>query len=107
CGRDLARTPPPPPPTATFAMAELVAAGMPNWKITREESAAGEIEAVTTTPLFGFHDDVIIRVRPDAGGGSRVDMRSKSRVGQGDLGANAARIRAFEAALQARQRAVR
>jgi len=106
CCSDLAPMRLPDPPPAAFAMAELVAAGMPSWKITRQESAAGEIEAVTTTPLFGFHDDVIIRVRPDAGG-SRVDMRSKSRVGQGDLGANAARIRAFEAALQARQRAAR
>ena len=106
CCSDLAPMHLPDPPPAAFAVAELVAAGMPSWKITRQESAAGEIEAVTTTPLFGFHDDVIIRVRPDAGG-SRVDMRSKSRVGQGDLGANAARIRAFEAALQARQRTVR
>jgi uncharacterized protein (DUF1499 family) len=107
CCNDLAPIHLPNPPAATFAMVELVAAGMPNWKITRQESATGELEAVTTTALFGFHDDVIVRVRPDASGSSRVDMRSKSRVGQGDLGANAARIRAFQAALQARQHAVR
>lgn len=107
CCNDLAPLHLPNPPAAAFAMVELVAAGTPNWKVTRQESAAGEVEAVTTTPLFGFHDDVIVRVRPDAGGGSRVDMRSKSRVGQGDLGANAARIRAFQAALQARQHPAR
>jgi uncharacterized protein (DUF1499 family) len=103
CCSDLAPMHLPNPPAAAFAMVELVAAGMPNWKVTRQESAAGELEATTTSRLFGFHDDVIVRVRPDAGGGSLVDMRSKSRVGQGDLGANAARIRAFQAALQARQ----
>ena len=107
CCADLVPVHLPSPPAAAFAMVELVAAGMPNWTITRQESPAGELEAVSTTPLFGFHDDIIVRVRPDPAGGSRVDMRSKSRVGQGDLGANAARIRAFEAALQARQSQVR
>src|SRR5262249_26986421 len=103
CCGDLVPMRLPSPPPAAFAMVEVVAAGMPNWQITRQEPAAGELEAMTTSRLFGFHDDVIVRVRPDAGGGSLVDMRSKSRVGQGDLGANAARIRAFQAALQARE----
>ena len=107
CCSDLAPLHLPNPPPATFAMVEVVAAGMPNWKVTRQDSSAGELEAVSTTPLFGFHDDIIVRVRPDPGGGSRVDMRSKSRVGQGDLGANAARIHAFQAALQARQALVK
>ena len=107
CCSDLAPLHLPNPPPATFAMVEVVAAGMPNWKVTRQDSSAGELEAVSTTPLFGFHDDIIVRVRPDPAGGSRVDMRSKSRVGQGDLGANAARIHAFQAALQARQALVK
>ena len=107
CCSDLVPVHLPSTPPATFAMVELVAAGMPTWKITRQESAAGELEAVSTTPLFGFHDDIIVRVRPDPAGGSRVDMRSKSRVGQGDLGANVARIHAFESALQARQSLVK
>jgi uncharacterized protein (DUF1499 family) len=58
----------------------------------------GRIEAYDRTFWFGFTDDVVIRVRP-APGGSRVDIRSASRVGQHDLGANAARVRAFMAAL--------
>jgi uncharacterized protein (DUF1499 family) len=58
------------------------------------------IEAVATSRLFHFRDDIAIRVRADGGGGSRVDMRSKSRVGQGDLGVNAARIRAYMAELE-------
>ena len=51
--------------------------------------------------IFGFEDDVAIRVR-DVGGKSVIDMRSKSRDGRGDLGANAARIRAYVSALEKR-----
>jgi uncharacterized protein (DUF1499 family) len=91
-------------PAATFAMVELVARDTPDWTITRRDEASGELEAVATSRLFGFKDDVVVRVRPEPDG-SRVDMRSKSRNGQGDLGTNAARIRAFEAALAARSSA--
>ena len=52
------------------------------------------IEGFVETRLFRFHDDVVIRVRP-LDEGSRIDMRSKSRDGQGDFGANAKRIGAF------------
>ena len=65
------------------------------WQIAREDPSAGRIEAVATTFWFGFKDDVLIRVSADAGG-SRIDVRSKSRVGKGDLGTNAQRIRAFQ-----------
>jgi uncharacterized protein (DUF1499 family) len=41
----------------------------------------------------------VIRVRPQADGSSRVDMRSKSRDGQGDMGVNAQRIRDYIAAV--------
>jgi uncharacterized protein (DUF1499 family) len=64
------------------------------WQIVREEASAGRIEAVASTFWFGFKDDVVIRVSAD-GSGSRVDVRSKSRVGRGDLGTNAQRIRAY------------
>ena len=63
--------------------------------------AEGRLEATATTPWFGFKDDVVVRLTP-AGTGSRVDVRSKSRVGRSDLGANAKRIRAFLAELSAR-----
>jgi uncharacterized protein (DUF1499 family) len=52
----------------------------------------GRIEAVARTPIMGFRDDVIVRVRPFEGG-ARVDVRSSSRYGSFDFGANAARIR--------------
>ncbi len=56
--------------------------------------ADGRIEATATTFWFGFKDDMVIRVVPTADG-SRVDIRSMSRVGQSDVGANAARIARF------------
>lgn len=64
------------------------------WEIYAENAANGHIEAEDTTFWFGFKDDVVIRVSPITNG-SVVDLRSVSRVGRGDLGKNAARIRAF------------
>ena len=54
----------------------------------------GRIEAVARTPIMGFRDDVVIRIRPTQEG-SRVDVRSASRYGRHDFGANAARIKAL------------
>lgn len=64
------------------------------WEITREDLNAGYIEAVDTTALMGFKDDVAIRLRTNADG-TLIDLRSVSRVGLSDMGANAARISAF------------
>ena len=71
------------------------------WKIVAADSTAGRIEATATTPWFGFKDDVVVRVRPE-GSGSRIDVRSVSRVGQSDVGTNARRIRAYLADLARR-----
>lgn len=87
------------PPDAAFARA-LDAARAMGWAIVAADTAAGRIEATATTTWFGFKDDVVVRIRP-AAEGSRVDVRSKSRVGRGDVGANAARIRAYLARLAA------
>jgi uncharacterized protein (DUF1499 family) len=84
-----------------LAAARRLAERMPGWSVTHVDDAAGTIEAVAETPLFHFQDDVAIRVRPN-GDGTRVDVRSKSRDGRGDIGANAARIRAYVTALEAR-----
>lgn len=59
----------------------------------------GRIEAVARTPVMGFRDDIVIRVRTNEEG-SRIDMRSGSRYGTHDLGANAARILAFNEELE-------
>ncbi|HEV7764712.1 MAG TPA: DUF1499 domain-containing protein [Thermoanaerobaculia bacterium] len=64
------------------------------WEIASSRPDA--LEATATTGWFAFKDDVIVRVRP-ADGGSRVDVRSVSRVGKSDVGVNAKRIRAFVA----------
>jgi uncharacterized protein (DUF1499 family) len=60
-------------------------------EIVATDERAGRIEAVATTRWFGFQDDVAVRISP-AGAGSRIDVRSKSRVGRSDLGTNAKRI---------------
>jgi hypothetical protein len=52
----------------------------------------GVIEAVARTPILGFRDDVVVRIRPTADG-ARIDVRSASRYGRNDLGSNAARVR--------------
>ena len=65
------------------------------WEVVAVDQAAGTLIARETSKLFRFVDDVLVRVRPADGGGAIVDVRSKSRVGRGDLGANAARIRRF------------
>lgn len=90
------------PPERAFAMAQR-AAQASGWEIVAASPAALRIEATATTRLFGFKDDVVIRITP-APQGSRVDLRSVSRVGRGDLGANAARIRAFVRRLDAERR---
>jgi uncharacterized protein (DUF1499 family) len=64
------------------------------WTVTWVNTEALTMEAYATTSVFRFVDDVAIRVR-SAGSGSVIDLRSNSRVGGGDLGANAARIEAF------------
>lgn len=68
------------------------------WIIASASASAGRIEAISTTPMMGFKDDVAIRIQAE-GNRTRVDMRSASRVGKSDLGVNAARIRAFMADL--------
>lgn len=88
----------PVPPAQAFERAERAARAQ-GWEIVAAVPAEGRIEATDTTRWFGFKDDVVIRVRPE-GAGSRVDVRSVSRVGRGDVGANARRIRAFLEALR-------
>ncbi|MGB6171664.1 MAG: DUF1499 domain-containing protein, partial [Xanthobacteraceae bacterium] len=52
----------------------------------------GIIEAVARTPILGFRDDVVVRVRATTDG-ARIDVRSASRYGRNDLGTNASRVR--------------
>lgn len=95
---DLAPVALPLPADEAFARARVEAESM-GWEIVDADPASGRIEATDTTFWFGFKDDVVVRVRPE-GDGSRIDVRSVSRVGGSDVGANAARIRAYIARLQ-------
>ena len=70
------------------------------WDLVAADAAAGRIEATDTTFWYGFKDDVVIRVRP-SDEGSRIAVRSLSRVGVGDVGTNAKRVRGYLDALQA------
>jgi uncharacterized protein (DUF1499 family) len=81
------------PPAQAFDRALQAARDM-GWEIVEAAKDQGRIEATATTRWFGFKDDVVVRIRPDADG-SRVDVRSLSRVGRSDIGANAGRIRAY------------
>ena len=83
------------PRTQAFSQALEIVDNQLGWDIVDADAATGFIEATDTSFWFGFKDDVVIRVEPDATGGSRIDLRSVSRVGQADFGANAKRIHAF------------
>jgi uncharacterized protein (DUF1499 family) len=86
------------PPDEVFRRVQEAARRRPGWELIREDAAQRVVEGTDTSTIFRFKDDFVIEVRPD-GGGSAVHMRSKSRDGRGDIGANAARIRAFLAEL--------
>jgi uncharacterized protein (DUF1499 family) len=85
------------PPAETVQRA-IDAARSEGWAIIASDAPSGRIEATDTTAWFGFKDDIVVRVRPE-GTGSRIDVRSVSRVGKSDLGANAKRVRGFLARL--------
>lgn len=76
----------------------LQAADELGWEIVSTDPESGVFEARQTTAIFRFVDDIVVRIRP-SDGGSLIDVRSKSRVGRGDVGANAARIRAFASSI--------
>jgi uncharacterized protein (DUF1499 family) len=85
-------------PPAEAVQRAIDAARSLGWEIIATDAPAGRIEATATTFWFGFKDDIVIRVRPE-GAGSRIDLRSVSRVGRSDLGTNAKRVREFLAKL--------
>jgi uncharacterized protein (DUF1499 family) len=95
---DLAPITLPEPPAAVFDRA-LAVAQQAGWDIVTADKGTGRIEATDTTRWFGFKDDVVVRITP-WGSGTRVDVRSVSRVGRGDVGTNARRIRDYLEDLQ-------
>ncbi|SRR5579875_74398 len=90
-----------------YKRAEIIAGEFPGWQITYRDPVHHTIEGVATSTLFQFKDDFVIQVRPaPESGKSLVEMRSKSRDGKGDLGANYNRIESFFRALQGPPRGV-
>jgi len=81
------------PPSTVVLLAGQVVKDL-GWDLVAMDVDEGRIEATDTTLYFGFKDDIVVRVRPHESG-SRVDVRSKSRIGVSDVGANAHRIRTF------------
>ncbi|MGZ4900427.1 MAG: DUF1499 domain-containing protein [Candidatus Angelobacter sp.] len=87
------------PPAQAFDRAVAAARGM-KWEMVATDPAQGRIEATATTFWFGFKDDIVVRIAAD-GNGSRVDVRSLSRIGKSDVGANARRVRDYLAKVKA------
>ena len=92
-------------PEDAFEQALSVAKNI-GWEIIAVEAEDGRIEATDSTFLYGFKDDVVVRVI-SSNGGTRVDVRSHSRIGRIDRGANAQRIRGFLDALKRQVAAIR
>jgi uncharacterized protein (DUF1499 family) len=88
----------PQPPERAVQLAQQVAKDM-GWDVFAVVPSEGRVEATDTTGYFGFKDDVVVRIKPESTG-SRVDVRSESRVGGGDIGTNARRVRAYLARLR-------
>ncbi len=89
-------------PAEAFKRVDRVAMAL-GWEVVARAPAEGRLEAVDTTDWFGLQDDIVVRIRAEGTSGSRVDIRSKSRLGESDFGANARRIRAFTEKLRAEQ----
>ena len=81
-------------PDAAFQRV-LAAVRRLGWELLATDPGAYRIEATDRTFWVGFDDDVVIRITASGEGGSRVDVRSLSRIGAGDLGTNARRVRKF------------
>jgi uncharacterized protein (DUF1499 family) len=86
------------PPQEAFQIALETARKM-EWQVVDSDELQGRIEATDTTFWFGFKDDVVVRVAP-IDRGSRIDVRSVSRVGKSDVGKNASRIQDYLAKIR-------
>ncbi|NGP76345.1 DUF1499 domain-containing protein [Balneolaceae bacterium YR4-1] len=85
-------------PAEAYDKALIAAQQMP-WEIVAQSKEDLRIEAFHKLPWFGFIDDVVIRV-DTTDNGSKIDVRSVSRVGRGDLGVNADRIKSYLAEIE-------
>jgi uncharacterized protein (DUF1499 family) len=86
------------PPRLAYDKA-IAAAESLGWNVVHRDGEGMRFDAQEQSSVFKFIDDVTVRIRPSQAGAT-IDVRSKSRVGKGDLGANAARILAFANAIK-------
>jgi uncharacterized protein (DUF1499 family) len=100
-GDDATLAPPelPVPPEAAVHRLRSAVLHLPRWRIEASDLQAGTLHAVRATRLFGFRDDIHVRLEPVAGG-TRVHARSASRVGKGDFGQNRRNLLELFAALR-------
>jgi uncharacterized protein (DUF1499 family) len=88
-----------------LALVQRVVGGLPRWRIESVDPAAATLHATRRTRLWGFVDDVAVRLEavPGEPARSRVHVRSKSRVGAADFGENRRNILELFAALTREQ----
>jgi hypothetical protein len=79
------------PPELLFDIARRAVEGL-RWETAVLDADKKEIQAVVTTKIWHFKDDVAIQIQPAPQGGSSLYVRSVSRVGKGDLGANSRHV---------------
>lgn len=84
-----------------LAVAERCVRNMARWRVVYTDAESDVLEAEVETPVGNFLDDVTVQVAPLAHGQTRVTIRSRSRLGGGDLGQNAAHIKELQEAMDA------
>lgn len=96
-------------PNQTLDLAAAVIGKLPSWKVVRRDTETRTLEATVKVSIGLFTDDVTVTVRPVVVGdgkttspSSEVVVRSRSRLGRGDLGENARHIRVLQAAMDER-----
>jgi uncharacterized protein (DUF1499 family) len=87
------------PPGDALAHVERVLRTLPRWQVEAIDAAQGILEATRRTRLWGFIDDVTLRLEPTPTG-TRIHARSQSRIGKGDLGQNRRNLLELFRALQ-------
>jgi hypothetical protein len=87
-------------PAVLFWHAFETAKRMSGWNIVAFDEKSGMIEASATSAWFGLTSDIAIRVKPAGRLGARLDIRSKSRTGENDMGMNATIVRDYIKAVE-------
>ena len=98
---DLATLVVPDAPDAAYDRVRAAVATLPRLEFAGESRLEGRIEATQETVVFHLVDDLVVRIRPFQGEGSRVDIRSRARDGKVDFGRNAERLRDLAVRIQA------